>query len=246
MNYDLVIPLASHGSAWGDNNELRYCLRSFETNFPLGNVIIVGKRLPKWMNPDKVKLIDAEDTFAHNKDANIIHKVLLAAQYLKGKLFYWSCDDHLVLRKPVKAELVPLYSNDIANYTSDFFTGTWRIALKNTFDFLQQKGCPTFNFDTHTPQPVDADEFVEIFKGWHSKEHYRFTINTLYHNQAAWKKVRQIGLLKGTIERPFNNEADNRKIMHNKLYMNYRDNSLTPELRQVIIKMFPDKSTFEL
>jgi hypothetical protein len=244
MKYDLVIPLGSRGSSWGNNNELRYCLRSFEKHFPLGDVYIVTDKLPDWLT--NVVHVPQNDPFAHNKDANIILKVLAAAKQLKGKVFFWSCDDHVVLRKPIKSELVPLYNNDIANYQSNWFSGTWRNAIKNTFELLKGKGCTTLNYDTHTPQPVDADEFVELLGNFNFQNHYRFTINTLYHNQAAWKKTAHIGLLKATIEMPVNDVADNKRVMLNKLYMNYNDNGLTPELRKVLIELFPEKSSFEL
>jgi len=244
MKYDLVIPLASQGSAWSNNNELRYCLRSFEANFPIGDVFIVSDQLPDWIT--NVQLIKMKDSFAHNKDANIIRKILAASLELPGNTFYWSCDDHVVLRKPVKKELVPLYSSDISNYPSTFFKGKWRGALKNTRDFLDSNKFPTLNYDIHTPQPVNADEFIHLLKDFPLKEHFRFTINSLYHNMAAWTKTSHIGMLKATIENPISDYSDIKRAIKNRLYLGYNNNGLTPELRKIIIELFPAKSAFEL
>jgi len=69
---DVVYPLGS-GSAW-DNNELRYSLRSLENNLlDLGRVFVVGQR-PPWLV--EAVHIPMEDTHRHNKDANLIDKVL--------------------------------------------------------------------------------------------------------------------------------------------------------------------------
>ncbi len=244
MKFDLVIPLASQGSVWQNNNELRYCLRSFETHFPIGDVCIVGDHFPDWLT--NVIRIDHGDSFEHNKDANIIKKLLAASKVLTGKTFIWSCDDHIVLRKPLKREIVPLYSGDTANYPSTFFTGTWRTALKTTMDFLESNQLPTLNYDTHTPQPVNADQFLEHLTDFPLRDFHRFTVNSLFYNMAGIMKTAHIGMLKATIEKPINSIPDVRRAIKNKLYLGYNNNGLTPELRSIIAELFPDKSSFEL
>ena len=68
---DLVIPIGA-GMSW--DNELRYVLRSYDKYVPdLGRVFLAGpvdklKKKYPWLRG--VELIDCDDPYNHNKDAN--------------------------------------------------------------------------------------------------------------------------------------------------------------------------------
>ncbi|NQU35921.1 MAG: hypothetical protein HQ521_22045, partial [Bacteroidetes bacterium] len=132
--YDFVIPLKTDESIWADSNELKYLLRSVEQNFPVKRVIIVSDKLPGWLDPEKVIWIEKNDPFRHHKDANIILKLLMAATHVDDitPTFYWSCDDHIILRKPKAAELKPFFISDLNNEHSWWWSGQWKLGMKRT------------------------------------------------------------------------------------------------------------------
>ena len=82
VQYDLVIPLGM-GSIWQDN-EIRYCIRSFVKYFSqLGKIFIVGSHpdFLKWHYPRLIH-VPCSNPFTANKDANIIYRVF-RYKYLK-------------------------------------------------------------------------------------------------------------------------------------------------------------------
>lgn len=245
--YDFVIPLKADESIWADNNELKYLLRSVEQNFPVRNVILIGTKMPEWLNTNRVIILEIPDEFRHNKDANIINKVLQAARLPNiTPTFFWSCDDHLVLRKPKADELKPYFLSDLKNEQAWFWSGVWKKGLKQTMEFLDHHKKTTIHYDVHIPQPINAEKFKSIFEGFAFEEHVRFTINTLYFNQAGLKKHYHIGILKATFERPVSNMSEIETSCYNRLYINYNDQGLTSHLQKYIVNKFPNKSKYEL
>ncbi|MFK5893739.1 MAG: hypothetical protein QM504_11015 [Pseudomonadota bacterium] len=245
--YDFVIPLKTDESIWGDNNELRYLLRSVEKYFPVKNVIIIADKLPDWVNPDEVILICAYDMFKHNKDANIINKVFLAAADENiTPTFFWSCDDHLILRKPLIPELKPMFMTDLKNEQSWWWSGQWKQGMARTKQLLEKNNNYTYHYDAHIPQPVEASRFVELFKDFEMEEEVRYCINTLFFNQASLKKHHQIGILKATFEKPVTEKNEIETSCYNRLYISYNNKGLTLQLQQFIVNTFPNPSKYEL
>lgn len=245
--YDFVIPLKADEGIWADNNELKYLLRSVEQNFPVRNVIIVGDKMPKWLNEETAIFLEIPDEFSHNKDANIINKVLEAACFPDiTPTFFWSCDDHLVLRKPKADELKPFFLSDLKNEQAWFWSGVWKKGLKRTLEFLEFNKKTTYHYDVHVPQPVNAEKFRSIFEGFAHQENERFTINTFYFNQAGLKKHHHIGILKATFEMPVSNMSEIETSCYNRLYVGYNNAGLTSQLQKFIVKKFPNKSKYEL
>lgn len=241
---DLVIPLGTE-SIWNDNDELRYALRSFQKNIPdLGRIIIVGEK-PAWLNG--VIHIPANDPFRHHKDANIIRKILLAIHQVEdlSDEFYWSCDDHLILRPATAKELRPYFISELKNEPSEFWQGgVWKQGLFRTMEYLQVNGHTTYHYDSHIPMPVKKSKFREIMEQMVFKEHERYTINTLYFNQAL-RSHRHIGILKARFEMPYIHLVDVEALTYNRLYLAYNNQGLTPALKQFIQKQFPEKSQYE-
>jgi len=245
MKYDIVIPLRPEESLWDDSFELKYLLRSIEKYFPFNRIIIVTDKLPDWI--DNVIHVKASDTFRQNKDANLIRKLEAAIKSVPDltETFYWSCDDHLVLRPPKPSELKPFFVSDLINEQSWWWKGVWKDGLKRTKEFLLSIGKTTYHYDVHIPQPINKNKYLNIFSGFKLEENNRYIINTMYFNQAGLKKHQHIGILKATIEKPINNAEDIKALCYNRLYAGYNNNGLTPELRSYIMNRFSDKSTFE-
>ena len=246
--YDFVIPLKADESIWGDNNELLYLLRSVAENFPVNRVIIVSDKLPLWINTENVVHVESNDPFIHHKDANLIHKLLLAANQIDDitPTFFWSCDDHLILRKPKSEELKPFYISELHNEQSWWWSGAWKTGMRRTMNHLESLGKSTFHYDTHIPQPMNAEKVRKIFGETKLEENHRFCINTLFHNQAGYRKHHHIGILKATFEKPVTEISSIKTKCYNRLYINYNNSGLTKQLQTFIVNKFPNPSKYEL
>jgi len=245
--FDFVIPLKRNESAWNDCGELKLLLRSVEENFPVNRIIILSDSLPEWLDRDKIVWIETNDPFKHNKDANLIRKILIAAQ-LKDitPTFYWSCDDHLIFRKPKNSELNPFFISDLHNEQSYWWSGTWKTGMKRTMDLLISKNKSTYHYDAHIPQPINAAKFFELFNDLKLEENKRYCINTLYFNQAGLRKHNHIGILKATFEKPVTELSQIKTSCHNRLFVGYNNRGLTKELQEFILNKFPKKSCYEI
>ena len=95
---DIIIPLGSGSKS--NNDELKILLRSLEKNGRnFRNIIVVTDEPPPWLC--NVKVIPASDELKHNKDGNIIRKVLTALTvcYDITPEFILTADDCAVLKE---------------------------------------------------------------------------------------------------------------------------------------------------
>lgn len=238
---DVVYTLGA-GSKWGDN-ELRYSLRSLEKNFPdLGRVFIVGHK-PDWAVG--VVHIPMEDVHKHNKDANIIDKVLAACNAGVTEQFVFCSDDQL-FASPVRfADMRAFHIGDLKDKPDSFWGGgSWKNRLKATRDVLAAHGLPTLHYDSHVPTPYSREAFIKAASRFDYKPGSGYTINTLCCN-AAGVKGEPLGKRKLTIEKAGNDTERMRNDMRGKWFLGYNDAGLTDELKDVLGEMFPDKSRFE-
>lgn len=260
MSTDVVIPLGSGSHA--NDLELRFALRSLEKHFlDLGRVFICGCR-PDWLQD--IEHLDLPDTNRHNKDANLVGKVLSACKAGVSKLFLRQSDDQVML-VPCRTEDVKAYhAGDLADRVgrNSYWEGGWKLRLRATGHWLRVRGFPTLHYDTHLPMIYDRDKFVQIMHEfpWKQYEGDRpkkgkwakvprevgFTINTMYCNQAAVNPAHlgneKISLGKGSAN--WNVPKIRRKLTGRK-YLGYDDAGFTPALQQVLYELFPTPSRFE-
>jgi len=240
---DVIIPLGI-GSKW-ENNELRYCLRSLETNFlDLGIIYLVGHK-PDWVKD--IVHIESEDTFLHNKDANIIKKTLLICERRSVSDYIMRIsDDQLLLQPMFSREIKPLYQLEL---NESYFQkmNRWRRRLKNSFEVLKKdKIEKIYNYETHIPVIYDRRRFIDTYtkyKDW-AIDGAGYTINTMYFNNIKCDKVKLTNE-KACFEQPVQTVEEIIKMLKNKLYLGYNDNGLNDNLKQVIKELFPKKSKFE-
>ena len=155
---DIVIPLG-RGSRY-NNFELRMALRSIACYaMNLRNIYVVSDAPPDWLC--NVKTLNVPDRHLHNKDANIIDKLLAAARLpeLSGRFLFWS-DDQLALQR-FDAATIPASCNP--RQYKDFRTDrVWHRRMRNTFEYLQKLNINLqCNFDAHIPMPMHKDLFVK-------------------------------------------------------------------------------------
>ena len=238
--YDVMIPLGSR-SIW-DDNEVRYAMRSIFRNFvPLGKVFLVGHR-PKWLDSDASGLVylKTKDPFARCKDANMIRKVLIACEAGISRRFLRLSDDQLVLQPSTPADLPPVHSGPIRrSKIGKYGKKLWRTRLMTEARGIKEPR----NYDTHAPAMVDRDDFVRVFSElpFGKNRETCWTINSTFFNlarpaDAAPAAGRHCVLPNG----PFIPE-----MTSGFRTMNYRDASLTPELKEWLAVRFPEPAAWE-
>ena len=240
---DVVIPLGI-GSNWSDN-EIRYCLRSIEQNLlDLRDIYIVGHK-PHWMQ--KVIHVCCEDTFRHNKDANLIKKVLEVCRLDKLSLnFVRMSDDQLILKPIVSSDIKNYYHQELKDFNYSRLNN-WGHRLQNTYLELKKQSKPTKNYDCHIPSIYNKYHFRKIMGNYNWREDlagYGYVINSLYFNNVCCNPV-LIGSQRANIEQP--KPKDELKIMFDScIYFNYNEVSLNNDLKDLLEETFPNKSKFEI
>lgn len=238
QNCDIVIPLGS-GSRF-DNWELRMALRSIERHIRhCGRIFIVSPQPPEWLC--NVEVIIKGDPYKHNKDANIIEKLLAAAadERLSDDFIFWS-DDQVALQDIDCRGLLPVYNSRCR----DDFTGSniWHQRMRNTFDYLAKHGRKLqWNWESHTPQKMNKTLFCQLM----SSSDYRIApglgVNTLYFGLLNTAPQLLQEHVKYTLERAITLEA----LPEDKLFSGYNDTALQGNWQYLLEQRFCKRSYFE-
>ena len=137
----IAYPLKSQS----EYSELRYSLRSIERFYRGNEVVIIGSKLPDWI--DNVTWIRVED-IPNRKQLTIKYKILAALEYTDE--IYFMNDDVFLLEPPT---FKYYYHGDLVSVGE---SGA-RPLLKQ----LQSFGKPTKNFDGHYPL-VYRKDFAKV------------------------------------------------------------------------------------
>ena len=237
---DVVIPL-SNRSKWNDN-ELRFALRSLETNLvDLGRVFVVGHK-PDWLTG--VVHIPAEDIYKHNKDANLFRKVLLAIGAGVSQKFVRQSDDQCLLKKARGVDLLPRFTKELNPYEGNH--GWWK-RMELTRKALLAAGCPARFYDCHLPILCDRDAFRRTAEAFDYGSGRGFCVNTLYCNsegaQATGHRPLGKDLLAGGVGKKSVEEIF--ATAERRMFLNYNDGALTANLVNALGQLFPQRSRFE-
>jgi hypothetical protein len=173
----------------GDHNEeLRYSIRSVETNLPVRSVSVAGHR-PAWLNCHHI--------YNGQREAPVINaldnlKAALVCTPLTERIAVFN--DDFFCMGPL--ERIPLlHRGPLAMVTTIARiergdTSVRTIALQDTLDILRRIGVPSpFCFDLHTPIVVDRAELAETLDiiaaytaGWDAERRARILWKTVHAN----------------------------------------------------------------
>ena len=233
---DFVIPLGTGSRC--HNDELRLLLRSLQANaMRCRNVIVVATSPPDWLR--NVKIIPLDDPLAHNKDGNIIRKVLTAAALPEiSSEFVWSCDDCVFLKPCDLANLPPIHNPR----TKDRFPANgsiWQRRVRRTFEFFEQRGVTLgCNFESHVPQRFPARKLLRAMRDVDYSSDIGYSINTLFYGLLGITRGFDQSLFKDTNE----NIGDAKT---GKVLCQYNDEAFTTGLREKLFRIFPKPSKYE-
>lgn len=148
----------------GDNEELRYSIRSVVANFPNSNVWVVGGR-PEWylgsyvaVEQDRTKYVNAR-----NNMKAIINTPEISEQFILMN------DDFYILN-PV--DEIPymhggLLQDKINKRDESIGNNGYTALLKQTLSLLQQRKVkdPILNYELHVPMPMEKKKLRRIVLG---------------------------------------------------------------------------------
>lgn len=254
---DVVIPYIDTRSEF---KELKYALRSL-ANLKLENtkirVVIVGQ-LPPFINPEKVKhiAIDRVDGVPKTNcyDAGRkMNAVILDPEVSENVLVMY--DDTYIMKETNMEDLaIGLKNKKPAELN---LKKVHAQLLDATYKALEKAGKPTENCETHTPRLINKNLMVETFKKYYPIKN-RLLYFTLYFNEkhetGAFKTIAKNNKHKIGFYGEVNDWSYSADLPVNELvekiskyrFMNHDDAGLTPQLKEALEILFPEKSEYEL
>lgn len=224
-----------------NHEELRIVLRSLEKHAKnLGKVFIVTDCGPSWLK--NVRLIAHGDPHKHNKDANLIEKVITACNCddLSDKFIFWSDDQALVQDYDLYSH-TPVYNNRTVQwFIKANSTNRWIKRMLNTFKMLQDRGKGiNFNWESHTPQPMNKHLFPSIMESVDFRANEGMAINTTYFGLLEAPPIIEQQMIKDTFE----NSHQSPVFKHP--FIGWNDSGYTGGLRKVLLDTYKESSKYE-
>ena len=235
---DIIIPLGN-GSKY-NNIEICIALRSIEKNaIGYRRIFIIGK-IPEFLiENDVVKLISLNE-FNCGKEARISQKFIWAFNNLDttDRVALWN-DDYVLLQETDVRNIGNYYRGSLFRNNNKGYSKR----LNATHDYLIRNKLPTLNYDCHVPIIYEKEKFLSIMNQWNdSKNNGGFTAKSIYGNNFCQNKnerIKDVKLGKGW-SKQFN------KILKNKRWLiSYGDNALDNGLKEKLLELFPNKSSYE-
>lgn len=244
---DVIIPLGPGSSH--DNLELRYLLRSIETNLQGYNrVFVVSTCAPEWLDKDALTVVEIGDIYDHNKDANLHRKTLETIKQYGVGWFIWCADDNAFMQ-PVKAGWLPTLHNYRKREEFQGDGGTWRIRVANTFAWASSRGVELpYNYECHAPQLFDGRALLEGMKGVDYGKQPGLTIYTTWRVVTdSWRYSVEQSRHKLTLEKECAETIERLTDddLQSRLFLGYDDGAARGGILDRLARIFPQKSRFE-
>lgn len=248
---DVVYLYKAGPAAW---QELRYSLRSLETNLKLPHrVVLVSDELPTWIK--NVALLPVAFN-GGSRYADVTRKIehIASCELISDRLLFMYDDIYLLspVTDPFLFE-INRYQVQLSKQV-DPLVQNWYKMLVRTLDWLKAKGYPQYNFETHMPRYVNRKTLKLLLR----------EIPVLARNMQRWtafgnciqKKshsapgdVMQVKAgfygYSGSYSSASNTRADIEAACQGKMVLNHNDKGLTPELIKYLEHRFPNPSKYE-
>lgn len=148
------------------NEELRYSLRSVESNWPHFRVWFCGG-CPDGIKPDKMMRLNQPGLNKWEKVRNSIIKVCENNEITED---FWLFNDDFFVMKKRKADFEPQYNGRIADYIEQIKKkhygshSEYTVRLMNTIDALEKAGFGTLNYEVHKPMLINRAKALEVLE----------------------------------------------------------------------------------
>ena len=219
----------------GDNEELRYSIRSVVNSFPDANVWLVGGK-PDWYSGNHI-YVDQK----HHKYANAINNLnaLCDSNEISNE-FVLMNDDFFIIKKIDRIDQFynGLLSEKIDKYTKITGSSMYikKLILTNT-RLIDQGISKPYDYELHVPMVMQRDKLLPILKKYPS-----CLWRSMYGN------IHNVGGTQIEDVKVYTNPrhtARSNEITTNSIFMSTEDQAFKMMLDKVLIKMFPDKSKYE-
>jgi hypothetical protein len=211
MAVDLVYKVGNTSES-ENHSELRYSIRSAERYFKdLRHIYIIGYK-PNWLEctestqkEHKLYHIPLEDCYTHNKDANLINKLIVACTHKElSKKFLNMSDDYFFIKEMSEKDFeMPLINKKITDVIkAKLINGgkltKWELRLQKTINLLLSKNLPGDCYETHCPQMINSELYIRILLNYDYGTDNGMCGNTLYFNtlKGSYRSVEEISLLR--------------------------------------------------
>lgn len=267
---DIVYPYLHKKAKW---EELRYSLRSLETNFAgKYRLVIIGDQLPDWMKTNDVLLIrhtrdeyaDFTNTFdANRKMLEIINHPAISDSFIcmyddiyllkpvtELGIRYWNSEYYYDVYQERKGNYFPKETTSSSNY---------QITLNRTVNALFDAGInPVYNFETHLPRYVVKNLMKSVFEEFDPVESrlQRFTLYGNYLVRIGYNSPpnRELNVRDG-LKAGFYGADTNKSVASNlnsiqiaclpAMALNHDNQGLNEALKSHIAALFPTPSKYE-
>ena len=237
---DIVIPLKTGGSPFGDM-ELKLALRSIEKNLTGYNqIFIAARKLPAWIQ--HVEFVKTEDL--HPRKQMNIHdaiKKALRTPGLSDEIIFWADDNILLTSCHVRDLPLAGRKDDLLCYSNAPDAKVWHQSLKNTGITLQAHHRKTTNFEAHTPVKFSRRKYLELEKIFDFDSGVGLCYISLYCNYFQQEPTVQMQEVKVTYEKP---QID-KTALQGKLFAGYNDAGARAGALTLFESLFPQPSRYE-
>jgi hypothetical protein len=244
-----------------DDLELRYSLRSVAKHLPwIRKVFVFGDR-PEFLSDDRLVIEHVPWEAVAWVGGVRVPVVNLCWQYCLLALwpeldseFLIFHDDHILLGD-VSAEVARRnrYVENLAE-CRERGTGKWKAQLWRTFDWLQQAGLPTYNFESLTPRHTTKRRLFAAFaalRGAMSEERFGGLLGpTAILNRAlnrenfAITRRDEENLTQGFTSAPARHDELVEKTQ-GKRFLYFNEKGFSADLRQFLAERFPEPCVYE-
>jgi hypothetical protein len=255
----LIVPYSGK-SGGGDDEELRFTLRSVYENYSgLERLFVVGV-CPSWLRlGNGVQLYVREDRDPRNKDVNIINKILDVVRGNEGE-YLVNSDDQLFCRPVSDTDLrkVWLAPPSVLREAALLAAGpkvksVWHSRLLATLRECRLQGWPELVFEVHLPYVVDAEAYCKVMDALEG-DYEDGLLTHIYFNAYLPKAGCRIPQPEAMPENLFQrfkwrkevSLEEAREAIRTKAFINYDDMSYTAGLRQALAERFPNPAPWEI
>ncbi len=149
----------------GENEELRYSIRSVVNNLPHDNIWVVGYK-PEWYSGNFISVPNTTTKFE-----NIRLAIKTAAETENISKDFILMNDDFFIVKPVENVKIlhgGLLIDKINRYKEILGPNRYVSILENTYKFLiKNKIESPLDYDIHTPMPINKDNILKIINRRH-------------------------------------------------------------------------------
>lgn len=221
----------------GDNEELKYSLRSVEKNFPHRKVWIYGEK-PEWCHPDEFVYISQERRNQNTKWDRVramFRQVCINPEITENFVLF---NDDFYVMQPIE-ELPPYYRCPLCEYIVRLellhqnTPSEYSMLLRRAFQVLDGAKLPTNSYELHIPMMFNKHKLLEVLGAFPEHKATR----SLYANYNRLDGVQHDDVKVYQKDMEFDRSSD---------YLSSEDGVFDgTEFGEFIREKFPEESKFE-